>query len=333
MRVAIIGCGLIGRKRARALGDSRLVAVADRDPTRAQELAAEHPGCVAAEWQRVVSRDDIDVVIVATTNDALASVTQAAVQRGKHVLVEKPAARSAAELAPLVERARASKVVVKVGFNHRFHPALQKARTLFDEGAIGPLMYLRARYGHGGRLGYEREWRADPAVAGGGELLDQGVHLIDLARWFAGEFAECGGHVGTFFWDMAVEDNGFVFLKTARGQVAWLHASCTEWKNLFCFEVFGRHGKLQVDGLGGSYGVERLSFYRMLPQMGPPETTIWEYPGADDSWAAEFAHFVDCIARGRRPSGTLEDASAALEIIGRIYEQAVPAGALRRDHP
>lgn len=322
LRVGIVGCGLIGHKRARALGDSRLVAVADTNATRAQQLATQFSGCEAMEnWLALVARDDVDLVVVATTNDALTPVSLAAVQHGKHVLVEKPAARNAAEIEPLVEAARSAGVVAKVGFNHRFHPAFQKARAIFDSGELGPLMYIRGRYGHGGRLGYEKEWRADPAIAGGGELLDQGVHLIDLARWFAGDFPEVSGHVGTYFWQMPVEDNGFALLKTAQGQVAWLHASCTEWKNLFCFEIFGRDGKLQIDGLGGSYGVERLSYYKMLPQMGPPETTIWEFPGADTSWNDEFANLAMCIAERREPEGTLADALAALVIIGRLYNQ------------
>lgn len=320
LRIAIVGCGLIGQKRARALGACRLVAVADTNRERAGMLAAQHPGCDAsADWPAVVARGDVDLVIVATTNDGLAPISLAAIEHGKHVLVEKPAARSAAELRPLIPAAQHAGVAVKVGFNHRFHPAFQKARAIVDGGALGPLMYIRARYGHGGRLGYEREWRADPVIAGGGEMLDQGVHLIDLARWFMGDFAEVGGHVGTFFWNMAVEDNGFALLKTAQGQVAWLHASCSEWKNLFCFEIFGRDGKLQIDGLGGSYGVERLSFYRMLPQMGPPETTIWEYPGEDSSWRAEFEHLIGCIHDRRAPEGTLEDALAALDVVEQLY--------------
>jgi predicted dehydrogenase len=323
MRVAIVGCGLIGQKRARSLGESRLVAVADADATRAGRLAAQFPGCQASgDWESVVGRDDIEIVVVSTTNNMLARITHAAVRRGKHVLVEKPAARNAAELRPVVKAAREAGVVVKVGFNHRFHPALAKARTIFTAGELGPLLYLRARYGHGGRLGYDREWRADPAIAGGGELLDQGVHLIDLTRWFAGDVVEVRSYLGTFFWDMPVEDNGFLLLKTVPGSVAWLHASCTEWKNLFSFEIFGRNGKLQVDGLGGSYGVERLTFFRMLPEMGPPETTSWEYPGDDPSWRAEFAHFLDCIQQRCQPSGVLEDALAALEVVQRAYDQA-----------
>lgn len=322
MRVAIIGCGLIGQKRARALGGARLVAVADTDPARATRLAEQHPGCQVAAWQEAAAHPDADLVIVATTNDALAPATLAAVQAGKHVLVEKPAARNAAELAPLAAAARAAGVVVKVGFNHRFHPAFKRARAIVDAGELGPLMYIRARYGHGGRLGYEREWRADPNIAGGGEMLDQGVHLIDLARWFLGDFSEVDGLVDTFFWQMPVEDNGFALLRTPGGQVAWLHASCSEWKNLFSFELFGRDGKLQVDGLGGSYGVERLTHYRMLPQMGPPETTSWEYPGEDASWRDEFAHLLACIEAGRAPLGTLEDALAALQVIETLYDRS-----------
>jgi len=270
---------------------------------------------------------------VATTNDSLAPVTLAAVRHGKHVLVEKPAARSVEEIAPVREAAHAAGVVVKVGFNHRFHPALQQARQIVDRGDLGPLLYVRGRYGHGGRPGYEREWRADPAVSGGGELLDQGVHLIDLSRWFLGDFSDVRGWVDTFFWDMPVEDNGFLLLRTPCRKVAWLHASCTEWKNLFCFEVFGRDGKLQVDGLGGSYGVERLTFYRMLPQMGPPETTVWEYPGEDLSWRAEFSHFRACIDRGEGVRGGLDDARAALEVVRQAYTGSAGPASRGRQPP
>ena len=321
-RVAIVGCGLVGAKRARALGDSRLVAVADTDPGRARGLAEQVPGCVAErDWRAAVTRPDVEVVIVATTHDSLVPVALAAAEAGKHVLVEKPAARRPSEIVPLLAAARERGVVVRVGFNHRFHPALRQARALLEGGELGPLMYIRARYGHGGRAGYEREWRARPDVAGGGELLDQGIHLIDLARWFGGDFAFAAGHVGTFFWEMPVEDNGFVLLKTKTGQVAWLHASWTEWKNLFSFEVFARNGKLQVDGLGGSYGVERLTHHRMLPEMGPPETTGWEYPGEDSSWHDEYASFVEATGGRATANATLEDAAAALAIVQAAYDR------------
>jgi predicted dehydrogenase len=327
MRVGIVGCGAIGHKRARALGEHRLVAAADLDLHRAQSLAALSPGATATtDWQRVTADPAVECVIVATTNDRLAAITRAAVRAGKHVLVEKPAARTPAELEGIQAEADRHGVLVQVGFNHRFHPAIWKAKEICDAGHLGPLMFLRGRYGHGGRLGYEKEWRADPRVAGGGELLDQGVHLIDLARWFLGELLHATGFCHTFFWPMPVEDNGFLLLRTALDQVAWLHVSCTEWKNLFSLEIYGRHGKLHIEGLGGSYGVERLAWYKMLPQMGPPETTIWEYPGEDPSWRQEFEAFVGAIQEGRKPLAGLPEAAAALEIVQRIY------GATPDDH-
>jgi predicted dehydrogenase len=268
----------------------------------------------------VVGRGDVDIVIVATTNESLAPIALAAIEAGKHVLVEKPGARSAGEIEPLIAAAKARDVRVRVGFNHRYHPALQKARELIDAGACGELMFLRARYGHGGRIGYDKEWRADPALAGGGELIDQGVHVIDLARWFLGDFTHVDGYAGTYFWQMPVDDNAFLLLRTEKNLAAFLHVSCTEWKNLFSFEIYGRTGKLAIDGLGGSYGVERLTYYRMLPEMGPPETTSWEYPRGDDSWGIEFREFLDDIEQKRTPSAGLAEARAALDVVRKIYE-------------
>jgi predicted dehydrogenase len=323
MNVAIVGCGLIGRKRAKALGQARLVACADPNLARAADLASTAPGCVAtADWRAAVLRPDVSLVIVATPHQSLAEITGAAVAAGKHVLAEKPAARHVSELRALIPLAQRNNVLVHVGFNHRYHRAFRQARQIVDAGDLGPLMFLRARYGHGGRVGYDREWRADPAVSGGGELIDQGVHLIDLARWFLGDIAEIDGSAATFFWDMPVDDNAFLLLKTAQKQVAFLHASCTEWKNMFSFELYGREGKLQVDGLGGSYGVERLTHYRMLPGMGPPETTSWEYPMGDNSWDVEMAEFLEDIRLGRPPACGLADAAAALDVVDNIYRRS-----------
>ena len=330
-RVAIVGCGLIGRKRALALGDARLVVCADVQRDRAEALArvvreAPHallPGPQATDdWRAAVTRPDVDVVIVATTNDVLAEVTRAAIEGGKHVLVEKPAACSREELDGVIEAAARHRRLVRVGFNHRYHPALQRAHALVGDGAVGELMFLRARYGHGGRLGYEREWRADPARSGGGELIDQGIHLIDLSRWFLGDIASVDGFACTYFWKMPVDDNAFMTLRTSGGQTAFLHVSCTEWKNMFSLEIYGRDGKLQIDGLGGSYGVERLTYYRMLPQMGPPDTTVWEFPEADGSWALECAAFMEDIRLGREPDAGLAAAQAALAVVGEIYQRS-----------
>ena len=323
LRVGIVGCGLIGQKRARALGPAgRVVACADPDEDRARAAAVHDGARVFSDWRQLVSLPDVDVVVVATPHDTLAPITLAAVEAGKHVLVEKPAARSPAELKPVIEAAQRRRAKVHVGFNHRYHRSFRKAREIFESGALGELMFVRARYGHGGRIGYDQEWRARAEISGGGELIDQGPHLIDLARWFLGDFSEVQGFAHTYYWSMPVDDNGFMLLKTPRRQVAFLHASCTEWKNLFSMEIYGREGKLDVSGLGGSYGVERLTWYRMLPQMGPPETAAWEYPMDDDSWEVETAEFLEDIRLDRTPQPGLRDAAECLKIIQQIYRES-----------
>jgi predicted dehydrogenase len=320
--VGIIGCGLIGQKRAKALGKGRLIACADVNESRARLLAGDSGTRAFGHWRSMLAMPEVEIVVVATLHDSLAEITLAAIEAGKHVLVEKPAARNAAELEPVMKAAERRGIKVRVGFNHRYHRSFRKARELFESGALGELMFLRARYGHGGRLGYDKEWRAKPEISGGGELIDQGPHLIDLSRWFLGEFHEVQGFAHTYFWNMPVDDNGFLLLRTRNQQVAFLHASCTEWKNIFSMEIYGRQAKLEISGLGGSYGLEKLTYYKMLPGMGPPETTSWEYPMGDDSWEVEMEEFYEDIRLDRSPAASLEDASAALKIIERIYQES-----------
>jgi len=323
VNAALIGCGAVGRKRAENLGGARLVYCVDTDRARAQDIAARHRECaVLPQWSDLLTRSDVNLFIVATPPKFQAEIALAAIGAGKHVLVEKPGARNSAELREAAALAEKKRIRVRVGFNHRYHRAFRQARALVDAGSLGPLMFARARYGHGGRRGYDKEWRANPDQSGGGELIDQGVHLIDLARWFLGEFTDIEGFAHTYFWNMPVDDNAFLLLKTASKQTAFLHASCTEWKNTFSWELYGRDGKLQIDGLGGSYGVEKLTWYKMLPEMGPPETQVWEYPMADDSWAVEMAEFLEDIRLEREPAAGLHDAIAALTIVGKIYAES-----------
>lgn len=319
MRIAIVGCGLIGAKRAAAAHPHEVVVVCDRDRGRAEALASKTGARAVDDWREAV-KADVDAVVVATTHDQLAVVSLGAVEAGKHVLVEKPAGRHVDEVRPIAAAAKKRGRIVKVGFNHRFHPAFLKAREIVDQGALGPLMFIRARYGHGGRPGMENEWRCKPELSGGGEAIDQGSHLIDLSRWFLGDLSLTYAAAPTLFWKIPVDDNCFMALRGKGGEMAWLHAGWTEWKNIFSFELSGRDGKLAIDGIGGSYGVERLTYYRMLPEMGPPETTSWEYPFPDLSWKAEFADFAAAVASNRRPCGDIDDAIANLEIVKQIYE-------------
>jgi predicted dehydrogenase len=322
MNYAIIGCGLIGKKRLSALpSGSRLAIACDLDPARAKALADLAGGGARAvqDHLEAVADPQVEAVVVATLNATLAPISAAAIRAGKHVIVEKPGGISAEEIEELQTLAKAHGVRVRVGFNHRFHPAFIKAAELVASGELGAMMFVRARYGHGGRVGYDREWRADPALSGGGELMDQGVHLIDLAGWFLGEFTRVEGHASTLYWNMPVDDNAFLSLRTAGNQTAWLHVSCSEWKNLFSFEIYGRDAKLHIEGLGGSYGMEKLHFYKMLPEMGPPETTVWEYPRGDSSWRLEMEAFEEDILLSREPVPGLAEAKRTLQVVSAIY--------------
>jgi predicted dehydrogenase len=274
------------------------------------------------DFRAAVEAADIDAVVVATPHAELSAIATACLNAGKHVLVEKPGGRNLAEVFAVREAAYAAGQVAKVGYNHRFHPAVLKAREIVDRGELGQLMFIRGRYGHGGRPSYEKEWRFERSISGGGELIDQGSHLIDLARWFLGEFTDVHAALRTFFWNAEVEDNAFLTLSTSEGRIAWLHVTWTEWKNLFSLEIYGRDGKLEINGLGGSYGVESLTFYRMLPEMGPPETTRWEYPFSDHSWETETAEFIAAIRERRRPIGDAADAVGSMSIVERVYREA-----------
>ena len=322
--VGIVGCGLIGNKRAFSLGKKgRVFACADIDIDKANTLASKTGALAFQDWKELVQIKDIDIIIISTLHDTLAEISLACIKLGKHVLVEKPAARSHFELDNVIRAQKEHKSIkVRVGFNHRFHPALLKAKKIIDKNLIGELMFIRGRYGHGGRLGYEKEWRADPIISGGGEIIDQGSHLIDLSRFFLGDIKEVHGYATNFFWNMPVEDNGFMTLKTSSGQVAFLHASCTEWKNMFSMEIYGKKGKIDISGLGGSYGTERIIHYKMKKEMGPPDKEEWSYEGVDESWSNEINELYKDIEKNRPPNPGLVDVYEVLKIIDKIYKES-----------
>lgn len=321
MKIAIVGCGLIGKKRADAAPVGTVCCVADVDQARALSLAQAHNAVAYTDWQNV-AKSEAELVIIATTHLDLAKIGLAMIEAGKHVLIEKPGGQNADQLEAIQAAADARGLVAKVGFNHRFHPAMQKAKEIFESGEAGPRMFIRGRYGHGGRLGYEKEWRMTRSLSGGGQLIDQGAHLLDLSRWFMGEVRNATGWLRTAFWNADVEDNCFVALEDEDGSMAWLHAGWTEWKNIFSFEIMCRNAKLDVSGLGGSYGIEQLTHYKMLPEMGPPETTIWQWPFADRSWELEISNTIDAINGRAAPIGTAADAAAMLRLVEKVYEKA-----------
>ncbi|MBX6366265.1 MAG: Gfo/Idh/MocA family oxidoreductase, partial [Gemmatimonadetes bacterium] len=271
-------------------------------------------------WEEAVSWPGVDVVAVCTPNGFLAEIGTAALAAGRHVLLEKPMGRNLAEAEALAAAARASGRLLKVGFNHRYHPAVRRAREVVASGAIGRVVNLRARYGHGARPGCEGEWRADPVLAGGGELIDQGVHVADLFHWFAGPAREAFGVVQTAVWRVApLEDNGYGVFRFEGGAVGQLHVSMTQWKNLFSLEVTGERGAVVVEGLGGSYGTERLVQVQRRMEGGVPEVHEEAFPGPDDSWAAEWDDFVAGVREGRPVLGGVDDGLVAMRMIDALY--------------
>lgn len=320
MRAAIIGCGLIGRKRADSLsGIVNLVGCFDEIKEVADSFASDNDTRSFSTVKELLLLQDLDFVIIATRHDALHSLVLEALDAGKHVFVEKPGAIDYASLKNVYQVARDRNLKVHVGYNHRFHPAVKKAYELFDDGSIGEIMFMRGHYGHGGRIGYEKEWRADKTKSGGGELIDQGTHLIDLAIGLLGEVKLDYAATPTYFWSMPVEDNAFISLKSESGQIAFLHASCTEWKNGFELQIYGKIGKIEIKGLGRSYGLETLTFHKMLPQMGPPISQTWTFPEDDDSWKTEMAVFLEDLLNGSSHSDNLDSSLHVLEIIQEIY--------------
>ena len=322
LNIGIIGCGLIGEKRARALVEnSNLIMCFDLNSDKSKLFAEKYQCKSADSISQIVYEDTLDAVIVATRHDSLAQIAVQLINRRKHVFIEKPGALNSNDFVKIMKAKESfPDTKIHIGYNHRYHKAIRKALEIFQSGEIGDLMFLRSRYGHGGRLGYEREWRARKEISGGGELIDQGSHLIDLSIAFLGDINLDFSAIPTYYWNMEVEDNAFVSLTNGNGNIAFLHASCTEWKNMFSLEIYCKLGKIEVTGLGGSYGIERLTLYKMLPEMGPPRVENWEFPEEDNSWELEIREFLKDIENNTFFSNNLESSKKVLDIISEIYE-------------
>lgn len=325
MKVGIIGAGLQGGRLAPAAHShprTEVVVVSAAHRESAARLARKIRCQSAVGWRAVVERDDVDAVVVCTPPHLHAEISIAAMRRGKHVLCEKPLARTIAEAREMLAAARQEGVRLQCGFNHRFHPGLQQAHEWFEDGAIGPPLFLRCRYGICGRLGYEDEWRCDTRIVGGGQMMEQGIHAVDLARWFLGDFTEVSAFVETRYWPIApLEDNTFALYRTRDGVVASIHSSVSQWKNLFSFELFGRDGYIEVDGLGGGYGTER-AVLGLRDFAAPFGEEVTEFRGPDLSWARQWNEFVSAVEEGRDPLSGGEDGLEALRLVYAAYDSA-----------
>jgi predicted dehydrogenase len=324
LRVGIAGYGVVGKRRRQFIDRHprlRTVAVCDRtfsgdgifdDGVR---YFTAHPHLLD---------QDLDVLFVCLTNDINPTVTIAGLERGLHVFCEKPPGRTVADVARVVDcERRHPDLKLKYGFNHRYHESVKEALRLIQSGELGSLINLRGVYGKSKMVSFDSDWRTKRELAGGGILLDQGIHMVDMMRLFAGDFADVSSFVSNGFWNHDVEDNVYALMRTAGGVVAMLHSSATQWRHRFHLEVALTRGTIVLAGiLSGtkSYGAETITIAKAHEEDGgdPYELTI-RY-NQDNSWRDEIAEFADAILE-ERPivNGSSDEALKSMHLVYRIY--------------
>lgn len=280
-----------------------------------------------ARYQDLVD-SGIDVLFVCTPNAYSPEIVICGLTHGKHIFCEKPPGLTVEDVKRIRE-AEEENVGCKLmfGFNHRYHPGIKEAKVLVDSGRFGRILWVRGVYGKSGGLNFHESWRNRKEISGGGILLDQGIHMLDLFRLFCGDFDEVKGFVTTSYWNIDLEDNAFVIMRNERGQVASLHSSATLWKHTFRLEIFLELGYMVVSGLlskTGSYGRETLvvgkrQFEDESFALGNPREEI-TYFDRDLSWYSEVDDFVRCISEDAPVvNSSSEDALRIMELIDRIY--------------
>ena len=323
MNFLILGYGYMGKIRARVLSKNpevQQILLVDPgiDPSTVDlEGVSLHEG-ESIPWDRC------DAVFVCTPNNVTADLCAEALRRGKHVFCEKPPGRNWEDFSRICDAAsNAQGQILVFGFNHRLHPSIQAARTLIGKGGLGEVLYLKGTYGKSGGSRYRESWRNNPEISGGGILLDQGIHMLDLFHLFLGPLSVVESVLTDSFWGCGVEDNAFVLLKSEIGIPAFLHSSATLWKHTFQIEIGCRDGYLIATGLlsqSGSYGREQLivgrrQFEDEALALGNPREEVIHFD-RDESWEKEVDEFLSAIT-ARRPAthGTLDEARAVMEII------------------
>jgi predicted dehydrogenase len=337
LTVGIIGLGKMGQIRAREIKahpETTLVRGADPDTA----MFAAFPGIELSRRFEDVIDSDVDLVFVCTPNHLTAKAIILALDAGKHVFSEKPPGRTVEEVAAIVEAERRNPALkLKFGFNHRYHAGIREAKRIVESGRLGKPLWMRGVYGKAGGPGFEQSWRSDRETAGGGILLDQGIHMLDLFRFFCGDFVEIKSMVDTAYWPIELEDNAFALLRDTQGRIAMLHSSSTQWKHRFSLEIYLSEGYLSVNGIltsTRSYGEETITVARRKFDEGfavgkPREEII--YFDNDPSWELEQAEFVDCVLNDKPAvHGTSADAMKVMELVHRIYrDDAKHARAIR----
>ncbi len=325
---AIIGFGKMGNIRyetLKALPGCSVRWVYEVDPARTIPEGVKR----AATLEEVEADLTVDAVIVCTPNDRLRETVVASLAAGKHVFCEKPPGRSLAELQDMIaaEAAHPNQKLM-FGFNHRQHESMLLAKRRIDSGEFGRILWMRGRYGKGVDKNFFSTWRASRAKAGGGILLDQGIHMLDLFLMFGGDFEEVKAFVSNSYWkNLDIEDNVFAIFRSKEGIVASLHSTMTQWRHLFSLEIFLERGYIVVNGLktsSGTYGEEAMTIAKN--RTAPPEASWTDeerlvFP-VDHSWKRELELFVDAVRNDTRLEvGTTKDAWKLMTLVEKIYQQ------------
>jgi predicted dehydrogenase len=324
LKVGIAGYGVVGKRR-RAFIDAhpnlKTVAVCDRTFSGSGQL---EDGARYFQNYNELLKEDLDVLFVCLTNDIAAEVTMAGLNRGLHVFCEKPPGRDVADIANVIAvEKKHPQLKLKYGFNHRYHDSVKEALRLVHSGELGTILNLRGVYGKSKIMSFDSDWRTKREIAGGGILLDQGIHMVDLLRLFAGEFRDIHSFISNGFWHHDVEDNAYALMKSESGVVALLHSSATQWRHRFHLEIALSKGAITLSGiLSGtkSYGAETIAIaYPTDGDKGDPLEKTIRY-NTDPSWSEEIGEFSDCITGNRAvTNGSSMDAFHTMQLVYRIY--------------
>ena len=324
LRVGIIGFGKMGQIRLDTVSrNSRGKVVAVADPSGAPSLNGIR-GYDKAE--QLLGDPEVQAVFIATPNHLNKPLTIAALQAGKHVFCEKPPALSAMEMEEVIAAERQAKgQKLMYGFNHRHHDSVKKAKEVADSGIYGKILWMRGRYGKSVDESFYSDWRSKKDLAGGGILIDQGIHMLDLFLMMAGEFDEVRAFVSKLYWNLDVEDNVFAIYRNRAGTVASLHSTMTQWRHLFSFEIFLEKGYVVINGLltpSGTYGEEVMTVAKNRTKAPAATWSDEEHFRFDinNSWRSEVEHFFECI-RSDRPVGigNSQEALKLMRLIDRTY--------------
>ena len=327
MKTAIIGMGRMGTLRRDSLEahpELELAAVCEN-----RACAGDYGVPCYTDWQELLDKEKPEVVFVCTYNNVIKDIVCAALQRGCHVFAEKPPGRSLEETLEMKQAAdNAPGKVLKFGFNHRLHNSIIEAKAMLDSGLLGKVVCARGAYGKAGALDFARQWRSNEEQAGGGILLDQGIHMLDLLLFFMGDLnVEWSGFDNLVWKDIALEDNAMAILRTRDGRRAMFHSSATQWRHLFRLELLCEEGYVTMNGLVTStmsYGEEQVVIgHKDLAQatgrLGMPSEQVY-YFESDQSWEMEMAEFAEAI-QGKRAvtHGTVDDSIRLMRLIKEIY--------------